>query len=350
MSILHAAMQKCRDCGSRSGGHAVRRKTWVLAAAAVLVAASRHRRRGRHVRREASGPGRTAAAGEHRAGGEEDALGHGLPGWDPDLSGAIGRLAVLRDQPGPRDIHQAARGRPGDLSGSRALPGERSARWCCCMARHPPIGPCRPGRPAPTWPSSTRIWSRSATPPAAQLSPTSASFGSATVTAVEKLQAAAGGDPDRHADAWSGGVRTHRRAGDDRVSAARGQRPARRDGDAGHLDHSPGAGGAGRLATDRRGGRGQGEHHPAQQPDHARVSSPRWGRSPPAHRARAGRVELELRRAGNGHLLLRQLGSTTRPSPWTSPRPTRPPRARGIRPRCRSASPPPACPTRWSCR
>ena len=70
----------------------------------------RHRRRGRHVRREASGPGRTAAAGEHREGGKEDALGHGLPGRDPDLSGAIGRLAVLGDQPGPRDIHRAARG------------------------------------------------------------------------------------------------------------------------------------------------------------------------------------------------------------------------------------------------
>ena len=28
---------------------------------------------------------------------------------DPDLPGAIGRLAVLRDQPGPRDLHQAAR-------------------------------------------------------------------------------------------------------------------------------------------------------------------------------------------------------------------------------------------------
>ena len=104
-------------CGSRSGGDGpVRRKTWVLAAAAVLVAVSRHRRRGssRPAPKQA-GRGRAAAAGEHRAGGEEDALGDGLPGRDPDLSGAIGRLAVLRDQPGPRDIHQAARGRPGDL-------------------------------------------------------------------------------------------------------------------------------------------------------------------------------------------------------------------------------------------
>ncbi len=38
-----------------------------------------------------------------------------------------------------------------------------------------------------------------------------------------------------------------------------------------------------------------------------------------------------------------------RASPWTSLRPTRPPRAPGIRPRCRSPSPPPACPARWWC-
>ena len=60
------------------------------------------------------------------------------------------------------------------------------------MARHLPIGPCRPGRAAPTWPSSTRIWSRSATPPRLSSSPTSAFFGSATTTALEKLQAALG--------------------------------------------------------------------------------------------------------------------------------------------------------------
>jgi hypothetical protein len=55
-----------------------------------------HRRCVRHVRRAATGPGRTAGADEHCAGGEEDALGDGLPGWDPDLSGAVGRLAVFR--------------------------------------------------------------------------------------------------------------------------------------------------------------------------------------------------------------------------------------------------------------
>ena len=62
----------------------------------------RHRRRGRDVQCHASDPGRRAAAGEHREGGEGEALGHGLPGWDPDPSGAVGRLAVLRDRPSPR--------------------------------------------------------------------------------------------------------------------------------------------------------------------------------------------------------------------------------------------------------
>jgi hypothetical protein len=78
---------------------------------------SRHRRRGRHVRSPATGPGRAAFAGEHRAGGDEAALGDGLPAWDPDLSGAIGRLAVLRDQPGPREIHAAAHGPPPSAGG-----------------------------------------------------------------------------------------------------------------------------------------------------------------------------------------------------------------------------------------
>ena len=155
----------------------------------------------------------------------------------------------------------------------------------------------------------------------AQLSPRSASFGPATTTAVDEAPGRPGGDPERHAGSWPGGVRTHRRAGDERVSPARGQRPARRDGDAGHLDHSPGAGGVERLATDHDGGRGQGEHHPAQQPDHpgCRLLGGD-GRHLPVE-LRVGRVGIELRRAGNGHLLLGRLGEQPRrPSPWASPR------------------------------
>ncbi len=85
----------------------------------------------------------------------------------------------------------------------------------------------------------------------AQLSPTSASFGSATTTAVEKLQAALG--------VTQNGTLTLGQAVFEptavRVTTLSaqlgGRHPARPDGDAGHLDHSPGAGGVGRLATDR---------------------------------------------------------------------------------------------------
>jgi hypothetical protein len=76
----------------------VRRKTWVPAAAGVLAVAAAT---GGVVGaiRLAGSDSRAGAAGEHREGGKGQALGHGLPGWDPDLSGAIGRLAVLRGQP-----------------------------------------------------------------------------------------------------------------------------------------------------------------------------------------------------------------------------------------------------------
>ena len=104
----------------------------------------------------------------------------------------------------------------------------------------------------------------------AQLSPTSASFGSATTTALEKLQAALGVTQNGTLTLGQAVFEPTAVRVTSAVSPARGQRPDRPDGDAGHLDHSPGAGGVGRLATDRRGGRGQGDHHPAQQPDHPR--------------------------------------------------------------------------------
>ena len=185
----------------------------------------------------------------------------------------------------------------------------------------------------------------------AQLSPTSASFGSATTTAVEKLQAALGVTQNGTLTLGQAVFEPTAVRVTSRVSPARGRAQTGQTVMQAHLDHSPGAGGVGRLATDRRGGRGQGDHHPAQQPDHpgCRLLGGD-GRHLPIE-LRVGRVELQLRRAGNGHLLRRAArGAAHRPSPWTSPRPTRPPRARGIRPRCRSASPPPACPTRWWCR
>ena len=90
-----------------TGGPRVRRRTWALAAAAVLVAAIA----GVVVMSGAEHPAAAAqgAGGGHRQGGEGRALGDGLPGRDPDLPGAIGRLALPRDQPGPRGLHHAAR-------------------------------------------------------------------------------------------------------------------------------------------------------------------------------------------------------------------------------------------------
>ena len=84
----------------------------------------------------------------------------------------------------------------------------------------------------------------------AQLSATSPFFGPSTTMALEKLQADLGGDPERHAGSWSGRVRTHCCAGHEPVSPTRGHHPGRPNGDAGNLDHSPGAGGVGRLAAD----------------------------------------------------------------------------------------------------
>ena len=137
MTILNAAMEKCRDAAEDAMGDAVTRKAWVLAAAAVTASAAAAWSRCQASTRPHAG------AGEHRQGAAGGALVHGLPAWDPDLSGAIGRLAVRRDQPGPRDLHQAARrGRQGRLR-RRALSGRR--RPGAAAVWHGPGLP-RPGR------------------------------------------------------------------------------------------------------------------------------------------------------------------------------------------------------------
>ena len=103
----------------------VMRKKWVVAGAAVLVAVGTI---GAVVATSGSKqPAQAAqrAASEHRDGATGEALGHGLGKRDPDLPGAIGRIAVHGDQPGPGDLHRAARSGPGDQPRSGALPGER---------------------------------------------------------------------------------------------------------------------------------------------------------------------------------------------------------------------------------
>ena len=269
----------------------MKRKTWVLAGAAVLAVAVAV---GGVVVMSGGKQATSAAqraAGEHRAGGKRELSAMVSVDGTLTYRARTGRLAVLRDQPGQRDIHRAARARPGDLSGPGALPGERqpggaAVRLDTCLSD--PVG--RGDRPRRGRAQRDLVALGYATP--AQLSPTSASFGSATTTAVEKLQAALGMTQNGTLTLGQAVFEPTAVRVTSRVSPARGQRPDRPDGDAGHLDHSPGAGGVGRLAADRRGGRGQGDASPCPTTRPPPVSSPRWGRSPPARRARgpAGRA------------------------------------------------------------
>ena len=187
---------------------------------------SRHRRRGRRVQWKAGDLAAQEPPPTTVTGGKRRALGHGLREWDPDLSGGPGRFAVLRDQPSQRDVHRVARARPGDLSGPGALPGERQPGGVAVWLDTGLSG-LSAGATARTWPNSTRIWSHSVTPRQAQLSPTSSFFGSATATAVEKLQADSGGGPERHAGSWPSGVRTHRSAGHEPCQPSSGAAPRR---------------------------------------------------------------------------------------------------------------------------
>ena len=77
------------------------------------------------------------------------------------------------------------------------------------------------------------------------------------------------GDPERHPGARPGGVRADRGSGDGAVRPSSGAAPSRarrccrRTSTTRQVSRRPG-----RLPAVRRGGRGQGHHHPAQQPDH----------------------------------------------------------------------------------
>ena len=168
------------------------------------------------------------------------------------------------------------------------------------------------------------------------------SFGSATTTAVEKLQAALG--VTRNGTLTLGqavfeptAVRVTTVSAQPGGSAQPGETVLQGTSTTRQVQVALDA-----SQQTEHGRRGQGEHHPAQQPDHPGCRLLGGRRSPPAHRApgRAGRDRAPPRPERTP---ARRGWTARRRSPWTSPRPTRPPRARGIRPRCRSASPPPAC-------
>ena len=142
----------------------------------------------------------------------------------------------------------------------------------------------------------------------AQLSPTSASFGSATTTAVEKLQAALGVTQNGTLTLGQAvfeptAVRVTSVSAQLGGSAQTGQTVMQATSTTRQVQVALDA-----SQQTERGGRGQGDHHPAQQPDHPRCRLLGGGGRHLPIELRVGRVELQLRRAGNGHLLVRQLG------------------------------------------
>ena len=158
----------------------------------------------------------------------------------------------------------------------------------------------------------------------AQLSATSSFFGSATTTAVEKLQADLGVTQNGTLALGQAVFEPTAVRVVEPVSPARRQYPDRPDGDAGKLDHSPGAGGVGRLAAVRCGGRGHGDDHSAQQPGHSRCRLLGGdGRNLPIE-LRVQRVQLQLRYTGNRHLLVRELGEQRHTDPYRGRHPSDP--------------------------
>ena len=99
-------------------------------------------RRGRAVGCGAPDRGRPGAGGEHRDGGAGRALGDGLPGRDPDLPGAVGRLALPRDQPGPRRSTPSCPTAGTRSAAAACSTGWTTGRCCCCAARSRPTARC----------------------------------------------------------------------------------------------------------------------------------------------------------------------------------------------------------------
>ena len=144
-----------RGPGTGSWGPGVRRKRLGADGRGRPGRRRRHRRGGRAVRRRAGDRGRAGGVGEHRAGAGGQAVGRGLPGRDPDLPGAAGRLAVLGDQPRPRHLHRAARRWETGSAAAACCTGWTTGRCCCCAARSRPTARCTWATPVRTSVSST---------------------------------------------------------------------------------------------------------------------------------------------------------------------------------------------------
>ena len=140
----------------------VKRKTWALAAAPVLVAVIATGGVVAMSNAEQATPA-APGAGEHREGrtGELSAM-VSLDGTltyraRPDGS------AVLRDQPGPRDLHQAARRRREGRLRRRVLSGRRRPGAAAVWPRSRPTATCRSAIRARTSVSSNATCVRSCT-------------------------------------------------------------------------------------------------------------------------------------------------------------------------------------------
>ena len=187
-----AEVRLVRLQGRRAGGPVTRRR-WVLAGAAVVAVAVAG---AGGVVVVASATEATPAAhgppATHRDGGTGSALRHGLPVRDPDLPRTIGRLAVRRGQPGPRDVHQAARLPATWSTAATCSTGWTTARCCCCAARRRRTGRCRRATADATSAELNANLVRLGYATRARLDPSSDAFGSATASALEKLQSRLG--------------------------------------------------------------------------------------------------------------------------------------------------------------
>ncbi len=325
----------------------VTRKTWVLAGAAVLVAVGRHRRRGRTVRCEASDLGRNRAAGEHREGGKEDTLGHGLGGRGPDLSGAIGRFSVLGDQPGQRDIHRAARlGQV--ISQGQVLYRVNDSPVVLLYGSTPAYRTLSAGATGADVAELNADLVALGYATSAQLSPTSASFGSATTTALEKLQAALGVTQNGTLTLGQAvfeptAVRVTTLSAPLGGSAQTGQTVMQATSTTRQVQVALDAS----QQTDVAVGDKVTITLPNNQTTPGVVSSVGTVATCPSSSGSGGSSSGSAAQGTDTCSSGSSGAAPHRPSPWTSPPPILPPRAPGIRPRCRSPSPPPACPAPW---
>ena len=243
---------------------------------------------------------------------ERGALGHGLPGRDPDLPGAAGRLAVRRDQPGPRRSTPSCPRRATRSAAAACSTGWTTSRCCCCAARSRPTASCTSATPAGTSASSTaNLHVRGA--------------GDAFTARDDARRS-------RRSSARKGLHVTGALALDDavflpepvRIAKVTGQlggaRPAGRAGAERHVRHAARAGGPRPVAAGRgQAGRPRPDHAAGQ---HAGDGKGRGVRTRRAGPGRAGRQAPPTRpsRPSSASTTRRRRAGSTRPrSRWTSP-------------------------------